>query len=291
MSLDPQFRDRYGPWALVAGASDGIGEAFARRLAQAGINVALLARRAALLDALARELRAEYGVATREVVADLTADDMLATVRAATDDLEVGLLVYNAGASHGAAHFLDRTAEAALSMIALNCRGPVLLAHHFGARMRERRRGGMMLLSSLAAMSGGSHIAVYNATKSFDLVLAEGLWHELKPAGVDAMCLVVGATLTPKMLASRESFSRYPDIMQPRDVADEGLAFLGRGPVWVAGEHNRAVVSAMRPGSRVDAINRLSHATASIYDLPPVTVEGEDFHPRAGARADCEDTR
>jgi diphthamide biosynthesis methyltransferase len=92
------------------------------------------------------------------------------------------------------------------------------------------------------------------------------------------MCLVVGATLTPSMLASRDSFSGYPNIMQPVDVADEGLAFLGRGPVWVAGEHNRALVSAMRPGSRVAAINGLSHATASIYDLPPVTVAGEDCY-------------
>ena len=154
----------------------------------------------------------------------------------------------------------------------------MLLAHHFGKRMRERGRGGIMLLSSMAAMSGGSYIAVYNATKSFDMVLAEGLWHELKPAGVDAMCLVVGATLTPSMLASRDSFRGYPGIMQPGDVADEGLAFLGRGPLWVAGEHNRALVGAMRPGSRVEAINGLSHATASIYGLPPVTVTGEDFN-------------
>jgi len=278
MSLDPQFGERYGPWALVAGASDGIGEAFARRIAQAGINVVLLARRAALLQTLASELRQQFGVATREIVVDLTADGLLPAVREATDDLEVGLVVYNAGAAHGAGHFLDRTAEAALALVALNCRGPVVLAHHFGARMRERRRGGIVLLSSLAALSGSAHIAVYSATKSFDMVLAEGLWHELKPAGVDAMCLVVGATLTPSMLASRNSFRDYPGIMQPADVAGEGLGFLGRGPVCVAGAHNRAIVSAMLPGSRVAAINGLSQATASIYGLPPVTVEGEDVN-------------
>ena len=278
MSLSTRFSDRYGPWALVAGASDGIGEAFAHRLAGAGINVVLVARRAAVLAVLADELRRSYGVDARCVVADLTSEAMMGEIRQATDDIEVGLLVYNAGAAHGAVHFLDRPAEAAIGMISLNCRGPVLLSHHFGKRMRERGRGGIMLLSSMAAMSGGSYIAVYNATKSFDMVLAEGLWHELKPAGVDAMCLVVGATLTPSMLASRDSFRGYPGIMQPGDVADEGLAFLGRGPLWVAGEHNRALVGAMRPGSRVEAINGLSHATASIYGLPPVTVTGEDFN-------------
>jgi short-subunit dehydrogenase len=220
MSLPARFSDRYGPWALVAGASDGIGEAFAHRLAGAGINVVLVARRAAVLAKLADELGRGYGVDARCVVADLTSEAMMGEIRQATDDIEVGLLVYNAGAAHGAVHFLDRPAEAAIGMIALNCRGPVLLAHHFGKLMRERRRGGIMLLSSMAAMSGGSYIAVYNATKSFDMVLAEGLWHELNPVGVDAMCLVVGATLTPSMLASRETFRSYPNIMQPLDVVD-----------------------------------------------------------------------
>jgi short-subunit dehydrogenase len=278
MSLPARFSDRYGPWALVAGASDGIGEAFAHRLAGAGINVVLVARRAAVLAKLADELGRGYGVDARCVVADLTSEAMMGEIRQATDDIEVGLLVYNAGAAHGAVHFLDRPAEAAIGMIALNCRGPVLLAHHFGKLMRERRRGGIMLLSSMAAMSGGSYIAVYNATKSFDMVLSEGLWHELNQVGVDAMCLVVGATLTPSMLASRETFRSYPNIMQPLDVVDEGLEFLGRGPLWIAGDHNRAMVAAMRPGSRVDAINDLSHATASIYGLPPVSVAGEDFN-------------
>jgi len=278
VSPDADFRGRYGPWAVVAGASDGIGEAFAHRLAQAGINLVLVARRATLLERLANELRWSYGVDARPVVADLTSEAMMGEIRQGTDDLEVGLLIYNAGAAHGAAHFLDRPAEAAIGLISLNCRGPVLLAHHFGRRMRERRRGGMMLLSSLAAMSGSSHIATYNATKSFDMVFAEGLWHELKPVGVDVMCLVVGATLTPSMLASRDSFRSYPNIMQPVDVADEGLSFLGRGPVWVAGEHNRAIVGAARPGSRVAAVNALSQATASIYGLPHLEVAGEDCH-------------
>jgi hypothetical protein len=278
VSAEADFRERYGPWALVAGASDGIGEAFAHCLARAGLNVVLVARRAALLDKLADELRRTYGIDARSVVTDLSSEPMMDEIRQATDDLEVGLLIYNAGAVHGAAHFLDRPAEAAIGMISLNCRGPVLLAHHFGRRMRERRRGGIVLLSSLAAMSGSSHIATYNATKCFDMVLAEGLWHELKPVGVDAMCLVVGATLTPSMLASRESFRSYPNIMQPMDVASEGLGFLGRGPVWVAGAHNRAIVATMRPGSRVAAINALSQATASIYGLPQLAVEGEDFH-------------
>ena len=269
-------RETHGPWALIAGASDGIGEAFARQLAAKGLNVVLVARRTALLETLAEDLRHAHGVEVRIVQADLTAVDMLGEIRAVTDGLEIGLLIYNAGAVHGARHFLDKPLDDALDLIALNCRGPVLLAHHFGAQMRSRGRGGLMLLSSLSALSGGSNTAIYNATKSFDLILAEGLWHELKPCGVDAMCLLVGATLTPSMLSSRDSFRNYPDIMQAGDVAAEGLAALGKGPLWVAGAHNRALVRTRLPGSRVAAINELSQACAEIYDLPVMEVVGED---------------
>lgn len=274
---DPErLRARYGPWALVAGASDGIGEAFARQLAAAGLNVALLARRESMLRSLAAELELAEGIRTRCIVADLTAESMLSQVQRETEDLEIGLLVYNAGATHGAAGVLDRPLEQSLGLVALNCRGPLGLSHLLGRRMRERGRGGIILLSSLAALSGGSLTAVYNATKSFDLVLAEGLWHELQPAGVDAMCLIAGATRTPSMLASRPSFADYPDIMAPAQVASEGLAFLGKGPVWVAGEHNRTIFRRMLPNSRVAQINALSAASATIYGLPPVQVEGED---------------
>lgn len=269
--------ERYGPWALVAGASDGIGEAFARELAAAGLNLVLLARRAPLLEALAAELGQAHGIATRCVAVDLTADGMADRVRRETVDLEVGLLIYNAGATHGAAHVLDKPLEAALDLVALNCKGPLSLAHHFGGAMRERGRGGIMLLSSLAALSGGSYTAVYNATKSFELVLAEGLWHELKPAGVDAMCLIVGATRTPSMLGSMPSFADYPGLMMPGQVAAEGLAFMGKGPVWVAGAHNREIARRLLPNPRVPQINALSAASAGIFGRPVQDATGEEF--------------
>jgi short-subunit dehydrogenase len=128
------FRERYGPWALVAGASDGIGEAFARRIAERGLNVLLLARRAPLLERLAAEISAAHGVEARPLVADLTAADLDARVEAATRGLEVGLLVYNAGAEHAAGPFHDTPVAHAQQLVALNCTGPVLLAHRLGAR-------------------------------------------------------------------------------------------------------------------------------------------------------------
>ena len=121
-----------------------------------------------MLATLADELRRSYGVDARCVVEDLTSEAMMGEIRQATDDIEVGLLVYNAGAAHGAVHFLDRPAEAAIGMISLNCRGPVLLAHHFGKRMRERRRGGIMLLSSMAAITSAPSQALKLRDTSYE---------------------------------------------------------------------------------------------------------------------------
>ena len=277
MSRSASLRERYGPWALVAGASDGIGEAFARQLAAEGINLLMLARREAVLDALAIELQTAHGIDTRCVVADLTASDLMDRLLPVADPLDIGLLVYNAGATHGAAAFHDQAVQSVLDLVELNCRSPVRLAHALGARMRSRGRGGIILLSSLASLSGGSLTVTYNATKAFDMILAEGLWHELKPHGVDAMCLMVGATRTPSMLGSRPSFAEWPGIMEPAEVAAEGLGFLGRGPLWVAGEHNRAVMRRLLPVPRVAQINALSAASAGIYGHAVQNQQGEDF--------------
>lgn len=269
---------QYGPWALIAGASDGIGEAFARQLAAAGFNLLLLARRAQVLGNLAADIKEQFGVEVQGVCIDLTSSDLLENLREVTNGLEVGLLIYNAGAVHGAGFFHDHGLEHAQKLIALNCQGPASLCHHYGGLMRERGRGGIILLSSMAALSGGSYTVSYNATKSFDLILAEGLWHELAPRGVDAMCLIAGATLTPSMLSSKDDFADYPNVMEPADVAREGLQHLGDGPVWVAGSHNREAAKMLWPIPRSMAINGFSEAAANLYELPFTAVEGKDFN-------------
>lgn len=276
-SPQSDFRARYGPWALVAGASDGIGACFAHGLARRGLHVVLLARRDAVLRALARAIEAEHEVRTRVIVADLTSAGIGEHVAAATEGLEIGCLVYNAGAVHGARPFLDRPIDDAFALVELNCRGPLILAHGLGTSMRSRGRGGVVLMSSMASMAGSAYTTTYNATKAFDRILAEGLWHELAPHGVDVMTAIAGATRTPSMLASSPGFDAYPSIMEPADVAEGALDALGRGPVWVAGEGNRAFAQTLMPTSRVALVNAMSQAAAGIYDLPFAEVPGRDF--------------
>ena len=271
------FRERYGPWALVAGASDGIGECFARRIAERGVNVVLLARRERLVATLAAELHAKHGVEARALVADLTAGDLDAKVEAATCDLDVGLLVYNAGAVHGWKSFHDHPVEHALGLVALNCTGPILLVHRLGARMRARGRGWILLMGSMISFAGSAYVATYSATKAFDRILAEGLWHELKPHGVDVLSAIAGATRTPAMLATSDAFASYPGALDPDDVASGALAFLGRGPIWIPGDTNRTTARGLSPVPRIPVINAMSEATAGIYGLPHAAAEGEEF--------------
>ena len=271
------FRNRFGPWALVAGASDGIGECFARDLAERGLNVVLLARREAVLEELANDLRSTHGVETRVLVADLTGDDLDERVATGVEGLDIGLLVYNAGAVHGAKKFHDQPIEHALGLVQLNCRGPVLLAHRLGQGMRKRGAGGILLMTSMAALSGSSYTATYNSTKSFDMIFAESLWHELHPEGVDVMAVVAGATKTPSMLSSNPEFEDYPGIMDAADVASGALRNIGRGPVWVAGEQNRAAAQGLNPVPRIAAINGMSQACSTLYKLPFEEASGTEF--------------
>ncbi len=266
---DPAFVERYGPWALVAGASEGIGASFAHQLAAAGLDLVLVARRPEPLDETAGAIRSEHGVTVRTVAADLTGDDLLERLEAATRDVEVGLLVYNAGAVHGAARFHEAGLEKPLALVRLNCVGPVVLCHHFGGRMLERGRGGIILLSSLSAVSGAARTVTYSATKAFDQVFAEGLWAELSPRGVDVLALIAGATRTPSMARSgaRIGGEAFPG-MDPDDVAREGLAHLSEGPVWVAGDANRAGWEAMRGLPRTELVAAMSAGARAIYGLP-----------------------
>jgi uncharacterized protein len=263
------FADRYGPWALIAGASEGIGASFAHQIADAGVNVVLVARRPEPLEEAAEAIRAATGVEVRTLALDLTADDMIDRVASATDDLDIGLLVYNAGATHGAVRFHDEAIDLPLRLVRLNCVGPVVMCHHFGHRMAERGRGGIILLTSMSAVSGSARTVTYSASKAFDLVFAEGLWAELAPRGVNVLALVAGATRTPAMARSGALIGgeAFPG-MEPDDVAREGLANLANGPTWVAGEANRAGFDALRALPRAEAVAWMSQGARTIYGLP-----------------------
>lgn len=235
MTTDRTFADQCGPWAVVAGGSDGTGAAFSRELARRGVNVAIVARRAALLDELAAELRAECGVEARAVVADLADDDALAQVRAGTDDLEVGCLVYNAGTDERLEPFLDVTAADHRLMVLRNCVTVMETAHHFGAPMVTRGRGGVILVSSGTAWVGTPRVALYGATKAFDLVLGEALWAEWRHQGVDVLSLVLGTTDTPALhRVIEQGLMPMPSrLADPEWVAQTAFDHLADGPTYV----------------------------------------------------------
>lgn len=227
------FADRYGPWAVIAGASEGTGRALARRIAANGVPSVLLARRAEPLAALAEEIRRENGVACVVASVDLAATDALERIVAAVGSRTVGLFVSNAGADPNGARFLDRDPGPWLELVQRNVVTTMQCCHHFGGAMRARGKGGLLLVNSGACYGGASFMAAYSASKAFTLCFGEGLWAELRSHGVDVLNLVLGRTDTPafrKLLADK-GLPVPADIASPDDVARIGLERLPHGPV------------------------------------------------------------
>jgi short-subunit dehydrogenase len=242
------FADKYGPWAVVAGASAGTGQALSHEIATRGVNVVMLARNEERLVRSATEVAEAHGVQTRPVVADLADPDIGAVVTAATADLEVGLLAYNATVPLFG-RFLECSLDLHLESVAVNCRTPVVLSHNFAPAMVERRRGGIAIVGSNAATQGSVNYATYAAGKAYEWILAESLWSELGDHGVDVCTVLSGPIASPAYLVYRTTLdtelcgrpdsvnlldrarARLLDPSQPRDVAVALLDGLGKGPV------------------------------------------------------------
>ena len=236
-----RFVDCFGPWAVVTGASAGIGEAFARRLAARGVNLVLVARREDRLKRLADELAGAHGIEARTVPLDLAADDFLPVLAAATGDLDIGLLVNNAGVLR-AGWFLDHDLTDELGQLSLNVRAPLVLAHHFGRRLRERRRGGIVFLASTLAFAGVPVMSGYSATKAHALTFAEGFAGEVGGDGIAVLALCPGPTSTD--IWPTGSTPTLP--MRPEAVAEVALRKLGRRTTVVAGWLNRLITFSTR---------------------------------------------
>ncbi|THA31639.1 SDR family NAD(P)-dependent oxidoreductase [Streptomyces sp. A1277] len=233
-------KNLYGPWAVVAGGSEGVGASFAHRLADAGINLVLIARKPGPLEETADRARAR-GVEVRTLALDLLGPGAPDKVRAATDGLEVGLLVFNAGANSYGHEFVTGDLDRVQGVLDLNITAQLALTHHFGALMKERGRGGILLVGSLSGYLGQAQISVYSAAKAFSRVFAEGLWLELRPHGVHVLELVLGVTRTPAMeRAGLRMDLPGLRVAEPDDVAREGLEHLADGPVHIAGGNGPA---------------------------------------------------
>ncbi|MBL7487242.1 SDR family NAD(P)-dependent oxidoreductase [Frankia sp. AgB1.9] len=264
MSLDDlTFVERYGPWALVAGASEGVGAEYARAMAQRGLNVVLLARRQDELDTLAAAVRAETGVETRAVTVDLAGTDAMTKILDATAGVEIGMMMYCAGADPNYASFLANPVEIPLALVHRNCLVPMQMCHQFAGPMAIRGRGAIVLVSSAAGLAGAPNMVAYGASKAFDMVMAEALWAELHDSGVDVLSLVLGVTDTP---ALRRLLTRRGALADPRDpipiegvstgaeVVREAIANLSNGPTWLVGDHLRESSKLLRALTRNEAV-------------------------------------
>jgi short-subunit dehydrogenase len=223
--------ERYGPWALIVGGSEGIGAGFARQLAADGFRLVLVARKEGPLEALAGELRGA-GTEVRAVSVDMSKADAIDKVRKVTDDIEVGLLVYNAGANSVRGNFVELDPEVFRQVIGVNVIGQTEFTRHYGGLMRGRERGGIILTGSGAGYLGNASLAAYCGSKAFSRVFGEAVWAECEKFGVDVLHLVIGYTATPAMERLGYDLTTAQD---PADAAREGLDNIRNGPVWICG--------------------------------------------------------
>jgi uncharacterized protein len=261
--MSPPFAAKYGPCALVAGAAVGLGAEYARQIAAHGLDLVLIDRDAAALRATADEVRSTHGVHTWPLVLDLGRPDLIEAIRPTIAEREIGLLVYNA-ALGTVAPFLELPPAHMQAMLDVNCGAPLRLVQALAPPMVRRGRGGLILMSSLSGNIGSAQLAVYAATKAFALVLADALWAELRPFGVDVLAVQPGSTRTPGWLSSQPADAPLMPAMEPAEVVREALAALGVEPGVVPGELNRQGAEALARMPRRQAIELMSGITAAL---------------------------
>ncbi len=258
------FATRYGPWAVVMGASEGTGREFAKQIAAQGVPSLLIARRAAPLTALADEIRRESGVECLTATIDLGAPLAAEQVLRAAGDREVGLFVSNAGADPYGSFFLDRELSVWAQLVQRNVTTMMECTHHFARPMRARGKGGVLLVNSGACYGGASTMGPYCGSKAFTLCFAEALWAELRPYGVEVLTLVLNRTDTPafRALLKEKGMSMPDGVASPADVARVGLERLPYGPLhnWGQADDERGMAgsSAAERRERVLAIDRIT---------------------------------
>jgi short-subunit dehydrogenase len=260
---DPAFVQRYGPWALITGGSDGLGAEFARQAASRGLNCLLVARTASKLDALAEQLKKDFGVETRTRTVNLTAETAMQDLTSAALGVDIGLIIFNAGGDTAVTRFLETPVEVWRELTRRNIDLLTEACHHFGGAMVKRGRGGVLIVGSEAALGGQGRLSIYTATKGYAINFGESLWQEWRSNGVDVLNAIIGATDTPhlrRVLASHGLPLEAVKLADPRDIARVMLEGLGHGPTLFYGEDEASTElpkSARRRRDRVVELTKL----------------------------------
>ena len=260
---------KYGTLALVAGASEGIGAAYAHYLAKAGMDVVLVARRKEPLEVLAATLQQQYHINTSVICCDLAEHNAGQFIYEALVGKEINVLVYNAALSYIGA--FENNSIAHHNQIAqANMITPMNLLQLFGDDMLKKGKGAFIIMASLAGFQGSGFLAAYAATKAFDRVLAESLWYEWKGRGVDVIACCAGATSTPNFINTNPEKTSFfaPKVQSPEEVVQECFVHLGKRPSFITGNGNKLASFIMqRLMPRKMAINIMGDTTRKMYRL------------------------
>lgn len=258
------FKQHYGPVALVTGASSGIGRAFAEMLAAAGLDLVVVARRRDRLDELATRLQQQHGVAVTVCECDLASPSAVRVILEATQHLDIGLVISNAGFGFKGA-FDNNDPHAMSEMLMVNCHTPMLLARGLLPKLRARSadgkgRGGIMFTSSVEGLIGCPYSTTYAATKAFVVSMGEGLWGELTPEGIDVLTLCPGATDTEAPRLQGIDPSTLQNVMSPEDVARLALENIHNGPTYIPSEHYQKSFAHLLALPRRDALQMMARS-------------------------------
>ncbi|MEO1652873.1 MAG: SDR family NAD(P)-dependent oxidoreductase [Bacteroidota bacterium] len=266
--MELEFKVRYGPWALILGGSEGLGAEFARQLAQKGLHLILLARDKDQLEITAEDIRKKEAVSVITWEYDLAQPGLVPFIEKNLEGQEIAMLIYNA-AYPLIGDFLEARPEQHRALIQINIQAPQEVTYHFAQQMKAKGRGGIILLSSLAGFYGTAKVSHYAASKAYNLILAEGLWEEMRKEGIDVLALCPGRTRTPGYESSqpKKIGSLQPPLMETSPVVKEALKVLGKKPSIISGPYNRWASAFMRLFlPRKKAVELISKNTREMYD-------------------------
>jgi short-subunit dehydrogenase len=255
-STNADFKAKYGPWALIAGASHGVGSEFARQVAAQGINCVLLSRRESALQELRQELEQTHHIETRVITADLSTDGAIATIVEGVSDLDLGLIIYNAGAPPYASEFLKAPLDAWEGLVRLNVTSPMELSHILGQKLVDRGRGGLLLVGSQAGLGGNKKYSMYTGTKGFMLNFGESLWIEWQDKGVDVLNLLISVVDSPTLRAQMKKSNiagwdaEDIGVPKPADLASIGLRELANGPTFIHPQDESSEAGSVSEGAQ-----------------------------------------